>query len=515
MAPDSDRRSAEIDSRIDRFLLPLLLLGTIGFVYWGVLKYPYIQDDWCIVYSLLTRGAATFIGDAFSSYHQLFYRPLASAYLAAAVSVFRTDPFGIHCLALFLHWVSSLLVVAICRKVTGDAPLSWMVGFLYASAGSVHMDTLSWVAGAYDLGGALFFFLSIVLFLRHKPRLSAAVYFAGLLTKESTIVLPIVLVLLTAASSPDFRTIPSLLRKRSRELIPFIIIFAAYLIFRAPALLGEPGGGDYALRFIGPHIVRNSASYFTWSFEGIELLNLIPTAKGAIFGVVAVVCLLLYRSSGLGGPRVTALLAWYIVGVLPVVFLANHAFRYYLVYSLVPIVLLLLIFLRTALRLINSSRLLFLSVAVPAIVATTVLSHGTLAGLDALGIDVPTIDGSNNLVRKAAIVGITHDFLRRNYPTLRRGTCLVFDWIPTASFCRDAGPRLWYGDSTLRVFESDEVRGDMHGLYVVPGRRGLEPITAPVYPWNIEAIAFDGTVMRAERVEDLLRKQGERRRGVR
>jgi hypothetical protein len=69
------------------------------------------------------------------------------------------------------------------------------------------------------------------------------------------------------------------------------------------------------------------------------------------------------------------------------------------------------------------------------------------------GIDVPPINGSNNLLRKGAVVNLLHDYLFSTHPVLPKGTTIVLDWMPASAFCGNAGPRIWYGDTTLQVYE--------------------------------------------------------------
>lgn len=45
------------------------------------------------------------------------------------------------------------------------------------------------------------------------------------------------------------------------------------------------------------------------------------------------------------------------------------------------------------------------------------------------------------------------------------GINIVFDWLPTDAFCRNACPRLWYNNSTINVYEIQDVRINSVGIY--------------------------------------------------
>jgi len=93
------------------------------------------------------------------------------------------------------------------------------------------------------------------------------------------------------------------------------------------------------------------------------------------------------------------------------------------------------------------------------------------------------VSGSNNLIRKGAINEMVRAFLFQHFPKPVQGTTFLFNWVPTVGFGKDVGPQFWYNDTSLHVFEIQEVGRDSGGVYPVSsvrtnnGSRYLDPQT--------------------------------------
>jgi hypothetical protein len=58
---------------------------------------------------------------------------------------------------------------------------------------------------------------------------------------------------------------------------------------------------------------------------------------------------------------------------------------------------------------------------------------------------------------------MTKEHMLSRYPVLPQGSVIIVDWFPTSAFAFNAGPRLWYDDTTLTVFEA---RVDPTGIFI-------------------------------------------------
>ena len=125
-----------------------LLLVLVLFVYGGTSIFPFIQDDWGVIHSLRERGVVGYIVTTISNTNEVFYLPISACYMAIVYSILGMNSSGFHIIALFIHFVNSLLLVLIVDKLLHKPVIAWTVGFLYALAAAIHLDTLLWMVGA-------------------------------------------------------------------------------------------------------------------------------------------------------------------------------------------------------------------------------------------------------------------------------------------------------------------------------------------------------------------------------
>lgn len=205
---------------------------------------------------------------------------------------------------------------------------------------------------------------------------------------------------------------------------------------------------------------------------------------------IVLVALSFFRKHPDAPPGLLFLAGWFLVGLLPVLPLAGHAFRYYLVLSLPALILLLLRTTMSVIPRMKNSRKAYMGVIITLLCINIASAYVTFAQADDRGFDVPTVEGSNNLSRKGAIVNLVQKYLREKHPTLAKGSCLVFDWIPTGAFCRNAGPRIWYRDTTLMVYEIQDIVRDSTGI------RARQRGGAPIDSAKLVLMEFHGDYLR-------------------
>jgi 4-amino-4-deoxy-L-arabinose transferase-like glycosyltransferase len=217
----------------------------------------------------------------------------------------------------------------------------------------------------------------------------------------------------------------------------------------------------YTVEFFGSHIFGNAELYASWMADSVAPILAIGRSPW-IFLAIMLVIFVVVRSSNKDRRLFYLLTAWLVIGILPPLVLQNHAFRYYLTYSLPAFAVLCAIGLRALATSIipgarGSRRLVALILAV-----NLVLSALYVFKLDEKGFDAPTIDGSNNLLRKGKLVMMTQEFLATEGSSLPQGSTLLFDWLPTMSFGVSIGPSIWCRDSSITVYEVKYAEGRMH-----------------------------------------------------
>ena len=481
------------------------LILSIVAVYWRVFKYPYIQDDWYIINSIRTLGNAEYLSSIFSATGNLFYRPVGQLYFLLLYNLSGLDPIGFHIGAILIHFLSSLLIVAIANELTGDKLISWTAGFFYAVSVTVHLDSMLWMVGIYDIGGALFFFLSFLLFIKKRVTFSAIVYCLALFTKESTIILLPVLLLYQLHRDNSGKKFLEKFLSEVKALWKHGIILLIYFLIRIPSLASVPIESDnpYQIQLTGIHVLDNITSFFKWALEGLNPYFELPLSGISIIIVFSILFFGVYRIARIEKAKTLFLGGWMALGLLPVIFLTNHFFRYYLTYSLPAFIIFILYGVRASISIFSLKHYVHAMVFI-IVICTSVISSSIYFGvLDRQGLNVPTIPGSGNLIRKGAVVHLVQNYLLKEYPTLPEHVSLVFNWVPIISFGGSIGPRIWYNDPTIHVYEVLRVNKDSSGMHVkLSPDENQQP--ARVDPKNTLLIKYHGDYIRTTNIDDFV-----------
>ena len=206
----------------------------------------FLADDfvllsWTQVHSL--NGVFDFFDpDAF-----WFYRPLVKVYYWIGQSIFGLHPAPFHLFSTLLHAANGYLVYMLISRQLGSgyrtagliaAPLFMLVPY--------HAETVSWIAAIGDLIAAFCILSALILFQRHRARrnrgylcLSIALFTLGLFTRETTIILPILLALDLLLNSSKEGTRATLLVKLNKgisQLGGYVVVTVLYLTIQ---LLGR------------------------------------------------------------------------------------------------------------------------------------------------------------------------------------------------------------------------------------------------------------------------------------
>lgn len=248
--------------------LPLFLLGALA-VYGNIVGSLFSSDDFGVLFHAAKSGLAV-IRTPFAG---VFFRPFVWATWVLDYELWGLNATGFHLTNILLHGANSWLVFLLGLHIFGG---NRRRAFLAAAAGAVflvapsHGEAVSWVSGRCDVLAALFGLASLVLFFRFKEANrpaalggSVALFFCGLLAKESALVVP---ALILASVLLDTRqTLGPLSRvaKSWQDLWPYLACLAPYLLLRY-AILGQLVGGYGAsvhLRFTPKVLVSNLLLY--------------------------------------------------------------------------------------------------------------------------------------------------------------------------------------------------------------------------------------------------------------
>jgi hypothetical protein len=455
-------------------LATLLCLGIPTLiVFWRVFEFPFVYDDWGILRGIVFGDHSTFLKASFVPAGKVLYRPLGAMYFLCMYLAFGLRPFGFHLAGIILHIVNSCLVVWIVRELASKLAAGgqdrsvearvfpWVVGLLYAVAISVHTEPLVWLVGFYDIAGALFFFLGILFYLKGHPVLSALAYALGLLTKESVVVLPAVLMLYALFVEESSLKFPKALLKTLSRLRVHWAMLVGYAIIKLYGV--SPAGLAHDESYVvslGPHVVRNFLTYWGWAFNAISPVKdsgvspWLPFLQ-TVAPLAVILAIVLWRGTGSGFLFLMSwksslfLLGWLGLGIAPVIIFPNHYAKYFLVYSLPPFLVLMVSILAGAGRTLNPSGRLASWIICGIAVLNVPASAWYFNAQCNTALASPGDAGTNNLLQKATLTRITENYLRAQHPLLPHSATLVFDWLDPKVSYWGAAPQVWYGDTTI------------------------------------------------------------------
>jgi tetratricopeptide (TPR) repeat protein len=254
---------------------------------------------------IFTKSVAGFsVGSAVS-----YYRPIMYLIYIFNYHFFGLDPWGYHLVNILLHCVVSILVFMVAAKlldkptVSGTRyvlPPSFIAAILFATH-TIHTEAVAWVAAVPDLSYALFYLLSLYLYMRaadndsplKKPYyvLSIVSFFVAALCKEPALTLPFILFIYDYTCR---KAKISDLFKRLINYVPYLIVAAVYFVLRwralgglAPSVKHEMSAFQYAINvfplfsdYLGKLLIPiNLSALYTFNpisslFEGKAVFSL-------------------------------------------------------------------------------------------------------------------------------------------------------------------------------------------------------------------------------------------------
>ena len=297
-----------------------LVVGTIPRFVWSLRpEHLFRADDWDWLgnSALLPLGAYVHLLP-----HQIYNDRAVGALLIT--TVFRLvglDNVTFHGIWLAIHLLNCLLVMALGMRLFRSIPLAWVAAYAFgnwtASTGAV-----TWVAAVFDLVSCTFVLASILTFLSERApvqMLSPIFYFLAMRTKESALLLPVLLLvhfLLSAPRDKFFRR----LGWHFGLLGLFVAMHGYFYFFQYTRTTGP--GDPYFLRFDLLTLAKGLSFYLRAMLYRVYPL---PAALLAVGGA-----LLLAGMIGRKGEAVVIGAAGFLLLLAPVLFLVNRRDALYL-----------------------------------------------------------------------------------------------------------------------------------------------------------------------------------------
>jgi len=349
----------------------LLLFLVILFLFYPALSNFYTHDDFfCfnIAQATTLKEFVQFFDPLHSPTGWGYYRPLFTQVLYYFIAnVFNYNSVAAHLLALVMFLIVCALVYKLLLQLTENKYQSYLGIFLYAASAS-HFTHLYTIANQ-ELGHAIFFLLSVILFIKYlnsRERkyitFSVLTFIAALMSKELAVTLPIILIL-TYFFLILQRKIKLNIKDFVRIHIPYFTVLVIYLylhIFHYGMIQGDSYIWSISLGtllnslvwyglwsvnvpkmlsdFVGPGLNLNPKLMLYWGRQ------IIPIAL--LFAAFCSITLAMIITTVRKYKREDYLLyifafIWFSLILSPVLFLQWHKFWDYLTLPLIGIVLVL------------------------------------------------------------------------------------------------------------------------------------------------------------------------------
>lgn len=188
----------------------------------------------------------------FSSSYASNYQPLTMITYMVEFKLFKLNPLGYHFTNYLLHIVNCLIVFALIYSLSRKYLISLIVVLLFAIH-PLRVESVAWVAERKDLLSALFYFLSLLSYIRYLRIQDQKLYYLSifsfllsLLSKPMAVSQPFVLLLIYYFKNGK----PG--KKAVVDAIPFFIISALFAILTlfTQNVLMPIGTDDFSLSTI-------------------------------------------------------------------------------------------------------------------------------------------------------------------------------------------------------------------------------------------------------------------------
>jgi len=190
-----------------------------------------------------------------------FYRPLSTqVFFSFSQNLFGLNPVPYHLFVLFAFALSLYLVYKLACKVQKDKHKALLVIFIYGFSVS-NFTRLYFLSAFQEIALVVFSLLTITGYLNDRRSISLVYFVLALLSKETAVVLPLVLLILDWS------------RKKFdlKKLVPFALILLPYLYLRL-FVFGPALGDTYQWNFSLAKVINTLTWYGLWSLGAPELL---------------------------------------------------------------------------------------------------------------------------------------------------------------------------------------------------------------------------------------------------
>ena len=284
------------------WVLPLVLVLVTVVVYQPTWRAGFIWDDDDHLTANTAVAASNGLRMIWSSLAVSRYYPLTLTSFWVGRRLWGLDPLPYHLVNVALHAANGVLVFWLLRRLRVRA--AWLVAMLWA-VHPVNVESVAWITELKNTQSGLFFFLAVLCFLRFEDRARPHWYvlallcgLAALLSKPSTVVLPMVLLLCVWWRRGTWR------RTDIARIAPFFVLalgMSALTVVEQRGAIHRAGTGEWNQGMAGRFVLAGKAVWFyawkllwpvrltfvypRWRLDTDSFLSWLPLA-GLVVGAV-------------------------------------------------------------------------------------------------------------------------------------------------------------------------------------------------------------------------------------
>lgn len=440
----------------------LIALGT----YQSATKYYFVHDDFQLLYKASTQSA----GDVFTSFtrtRDLFYRPLSTtAYFWIFYNAVGLKPTYYHVFNVLLHAANSVLVFLLVLLITKKKHAAVLCSLFY-SISPIQFQSVFWISNIQTLLYVHFFLLTYIAYVKRWSGASVVLSIFALCSKEAAITIPAYLFAYSLYNSFSRYDEGNRLKKilvSARAIIPHCLVSAIYLLLRFwnnTALHPQ----HYALDLLDyKTITKNCIIYFKWMVLSLSNNSIAVISLSIAVLLIGSILFLYTKRQHIiraeGNLRSTFIfgLAWFVLGLFPVVCLVNHSPEpYYLTVSSIGFFLILFSVLGLGMD-IERYRALFRSATLVIVILYIASSVTQINTMEKVSYITTASEKSEDVLSQIQIL----------YPEMpSESSVVIFNtgniWHVTK---KHYALRLIYGDSSISTYDGDHF-SLVDGAYVV------------------------------------------------
>jgi len=332
-------------------VFPGIVLSTV-IIYSKSLSYYFFQDDWFVLDTIKNINNSNIFTLFSARQDVIYYRPIGMQFFFfLSKSLFGLNAFNFHLISLLFHILNIFLIGLISFQIFRSKLASATTSFFYAIA-PFHYMTLSWLSLTWNNIGTFFIFASIYFSLRYFRKLnikhlflSQLMFVIAIFTSEFAVITPFVILLLGNIENKNVCARYS--KKLLLILTPFFAAIVVYFVFRL-IHSSIQSNKDYQITF-DVNVIKNLIWYFLWllaipqelkfniDLSSLKIARSFLDGAGVeilpLFAIWLVFILLLFisfkKNKQLKKINIIVILV-FLIGLMPVIFLPNHTFPYYL-----------------------------------------------------------------------------------------------------------------------------------------------------------------------------------------